>query len=62
MTVKRVSTPREYTGLVADAMPATDPDDGQDVPVGSIFHERDSGFTYIYDGVAWGKIIYPTSV
>ncbi len=62
MTVLRIATPRGYVGVAADTPPTTDPDDGQAVPAGSTFFERDTGLQFIYDGSAWGQIIFPTTL
>ena len=59
MTVKRISTPREYVGLEADDQPTTDPDDSQAVPPGSLFFERDTGKQFMLDGTTWGQILFP---
>lgn len=45
----------KYVGVAADTKPTTG------VPAGSTFIERDTGKTFIFDGTAWGQIIYPTT-
>jgi hypothetical protein len=45
----------QYVGVAADAKPTAG------VPAGSTFIERDTGHTFIYDGTAWGQLLYPTS-
>lgn len=56
MAVVRITTPHHYVGVAADAKPA------EDVPAGSRFWERDTGLEFIFDGAAWGQLIFPTSV
>lgn len=56
MTVTRVTTPHEYTGVEGDSKPT------EGVPAGSRFFERDTGLWYVYDGIAWGQVIYPTTL
>lgn len=51
MAVTRIATPNLYVGVAADVKPTTD------VPAGSIFVERDTGKTFIYDLTAWGEMI-----
>lgn len=48
MAVTRVATPNHYVGVAADVKPTTD------VPAGSLFFERDTGKTFIWDLTAWG--------
>ena len=55
MTVARIATPHAYVGGAADVKPTTA------VPEGSTFIERDTGKRFVWDGVAWGQIIYPTA-
>lgn len=55
MAVTRISTPHHYVGLAGDTKPTAD------VPAGSRFIERDTGLEFIWDGAAWGQIIYPTA-
>ena len=56
MAVVRVTTPHHYVGLEADAKPT------EDVPAGSRFWERDTGLEFIFDGAAWGQLIFPTAL
>ena len=56
MTVTRIVTPHHYVGVAADTKPTTG------VPEGSLFFVRDTGLTFIWDGTAWGQMIYPTTV
>lgn len=56
MAVTRIATPHEYVGLSSDTKPTAD------VPPGSRFFERDTGLEFIWDGAAWGKRIFPTSL
>lgn len=56
MTVTRIATPHAYVGVAADDKPTSA------VPEGSTFVERDTGLTFIWDGTAWGQVIYPTAL
>ncbi len=56
MAVTRITTPHHYVGLAADAKPTAN------VPAGSRFFERDTGLEFIWDGTAWGQLIYPTTL
>lgn len=51
MAVTRIATPNHYVGLAADVKPTAD------VPAGSLFFERDTGLTFIWDLTAWGSIV-----
>jgi hypothetical protein len=55
VTVTRIATPHEYVGVSGDAKPTSA------VPEGSRFIERDTGHEFIWDGTAWGQILYPTT-
>lgn len=59
MAVTRVSTPHHYVGLSSDSKPTTDaPLAGEPPPpAGSLFFERDTGLTFIWDLTAWGSIV-----
>lgn len=59
MAVTRIATPHEYVGLSTDVKPTTAaPLAGEPPPpAGSLFFERNTGITYIYDGSAWGSIV-----
>jgi hypothetical protein len=45
----------QYVGTSGDTKPETG------VPAGSTFIESDTGWTFIWDGSAWGQILYPTT-
>lgn len=55
MTVTRVTAIHHYVGVAGDTKPTTG------VPAGSRFIERDTGHEFIYDGSAWGQLLYPTT-
>jgi hypothetical protein len=67
MTVSRYRLPgqhvvwapeaHQYVGVSGDTKPT-----GASVPPGSTFIERNTGKTFIWDGTAWGQIIFPTTV
>lgn len=48
MTVAKITTLNNYTGVAADTKPTA-----SDVVVGSRFVETDTGMSFIYDGSAW---------
>lgn len=50
MAVTRIATPHHYVGVAADVKPTSE------VPEGSLFFERDTGDTFIWDGTAWGVV------
>lgn len=60
MSVRLVGTIRRYTGTSRDPKPALGLHlDGltitsQDLPIGSQYHEDDTGDDYVWDGQAWG--------
>ncbi len=56
MAVSRISTPHHYVGLAGDAKPTVG------VPPGSRFIERDTGLQFIFDGTAWGQLVFPTAL
>lgn len=56
MTVTRIATPHRYVGVSGDTKPETG------VPAGSTFVERDTGREFVWDGTAWGELIYPSEL
>jgi len=52
MAVKYIAARQNYSGLAADTKPITT----AGVLVGAIFHETDTGFSYQFNGSAWGKV------